>query len=58
MKVPLCNKTKDVIEPILKPQWWMKMRGMADEALKAVDDGRIKIRPETADRSYHRQYPF
>jgi valyl-tRNA synthetase len=54
MKVPLCSKTKDVIEPILKPQWWMKMRDMADEALKAVDDGRIKIRPETADRSYHR----
>ncbi|KAF2417220.1 valyl-tRNA synthetase-like protein [Tothia fuscella] len=54
MKIPLCNKSKDVIEPYLKPQWWMKMKGMAEQALAAVDDGRIKIRPETADRSYHR----
>jgi len=54
MKVPLCNKSKDVIEPLLKPQWWMEMKGLAEKALEAVDDGRIKIRPETADRSYHR----
>lgn len=71
MKVPLCSKTKDIIErefccaglhseisntetALMKPQWWMEMKGMANEALAAVDDGRIKIRPDTADRSYHR----
>jgi valyl-tRNA synthetase len=52
MKVPLCEKTKDVIEPILKPQWWMKMRGLADEAIKAVETGEIKIRPESAEKNY------
>lgn len=54
MKIPLCEKSKDVIEPILKPQWWMSMKDMAHEALKAVDDGRIKIAPESANKSYHR----
>ncbi|KAF2155801.1 valyl-tRNA synthetase-like protein [Myriangium duriaei CBS 260.36] len=53
MKIPLCSKSKDVIEPIMKPQWWMSMRDMADEAIKVVKDGQIKIRPEGAERNYH-----
>ena len=54
MKVPMCDKSKDVIEPLMKPQWWMRMREMADEAVKVVQDGQIKIRPETAEKSYFR----
>jgi valyl-tRNA synthetase len=54
MKVPLCGKTKDVIEPVMKPQWWMRMREMADVAVKAVEDGDIKIRPMTAEKNYYR----
>ena len=52
MKVPICTKSKDVIEPIMKPQWWMKMQGLAEPAIKAVEDGKIKIRPETAEKNY------
>lgn len=52
MKVPICLKSKDIIEPLMKPQWWMSMRELADEAVKAVKDGRIKIRPEKAEKSY------
>lgn len=54
MKVPLSERSKDVIEPVMKPQWWMAMRDMADEAVKAVNNGEIKLRPETAERSFHR----
>ncbi|MCJ1228351.1 Valine--tRNA ligase, mitochondrial [Toensbergia leucococca] len=54
MTVPLCSKSKDVIEPIMRPQWWMKMRDLADAAIKAVKDGEIKIRPESAEKSYFR----
>ncbi|KAJ5551481.1 valyl-tRNA synthetase-like protein [Penicillium sp. DV-2018c] len=54
MTVPLCEKSKDVIEPLIKPQWWMKMDEMAGMALKAVQDGEIEIRPETAKESYFR----
>lgn len=54
MKVPLCVKSKDVIEPKMKPQWWMRMRGLADAAVKAVEDGEIVIRPETAKKEYYR----
>ena len=53
MKVPLCGKTKDVIEPIMKPQWWMKMDDMAKEAINAVKSGEILIRPESAERNFY-----
>jgi valyl-tRNA synthetase len=54
MKVPLCEKSKDVIEPLMKPQWWMRMREMAAVAIEAVRSGEIKIRPEAAEKTYFR----
>ncbi|KAL4883775.1 valyl-tRNA synthetase mitochondrial precursor [Aspergillus karnatakaensis] len=52
MKIPRCSKSNDVIEPILKPQWWMKMESLAAPAIKAVEDGDIIIRPESAEKMY------
>lgn len=54
MTIPVCQKSKDIIEPRLKPQWWMKMQGMADAAIKAVKDGEITIRPESTERDFYR----
>jgi valyl-tRNA synthetase len=54
MQIKRCNKSKDVIEPLLKPQWWMRMRELADSALDVARTGEIKIRPEVAEKSYFR----
>ncbi|KAJ5580217.1 tRNA synthetases class I-domain-containing protein [Penicillium hispanicum] len=54
MRVPLCEKSKDVIEPLMKPQWWMRMRALADEAIQLVKSGEIKIHPESSEKSYFR----
>jgi valyl-tRNA synthetase len=54
MTLKLCNRSKDVIEPLMKPQWWMKMKDMAREALQVVESGELKIRPESARKSYFR----
>ncbi|EHL01997.1 putative Valyl-tRNA synthetase, mitochondrial [Glarea lozoyensis 74030] len=54
MSVPLCEKSKDIIEPLLKPQWWMNMKDMAADALNAVTSGEIKIMPESSEKSYIR----
>lgn len=54
MSIPLCSKSKDVIEPILKPQWWMHMKPLADPAIEAVESGAIKLKPESAERQYFR----
>jgi valyl-tRNA synthetase len=54
MTVPICERSKDVVEPIIKPQWFMSMREMADEAAKAVRDGRIKMQPDVHARNFLR----
>jgi valyl-tRNA synthetase len=30
----VCSKSGDVIEPVLKPQWWVNCKPLADEAVK------------------------
>ena len=52
MKIPLCSRSKDVIEPLMKPQWWMRMQEMADAALKVVEDGEINIKPKNQATIY------
>ncbi|KAH7329300.1 tRNA synthetases class I-domain-containing protein [Stachybotrys elegans] len=54
MKVPLCDKSKDIIEPIMKPQWWVRTKELAEPAMQVVRDGQIKIKPESAEKSYFR----
>ena len=54
MKIPRCSKSNDVIEPVMKPQWWMRMKELAEPAIKAVENGEIVIRPESAEKSYFR----
>ena len=53
MPVPMCQKTKDIIEPIMKAQWWMKMKELAEPALAVVRNGTVKIRPESAEKNYY-----
>ncbi len=38
----------------MKPQWWVKMRSMADEAIAAVKNGDVEIKPESAAKMYFR----
>ncbi|KAK5990349.1 Valyl-tRNA synthetase [Cladobotryum mycophilum] len=54
INVPLYEKSKDIIEPIMKPQWWVRTKELAEPAMQAVRDGKIKIRPESAEKSYFR----
>jgi valyl-tRNA synthetase len=52
MVVPLCSRSGDVIEPLLKPQWWMKMEPLAKPAIAVVESGELIIRPEQQQRHY------
>ena len=54
MKVPMCSRSKDVIEPMIKPQWYMDVEDMAKEAIKIVETGELKIKPDTAEKTYIR----
>ena len=53
MTIPVCQRSKDIVEPVLKPQWWMKMTDLAKAADQAVSDGRIQIKPESEKKRFH-----
>lgn len=54
MRLGLCSRSKDVIEPMLKPQWWVNCTDMAAEACKAVRDGDLKIIPREFEATWFR----
>lgn len=46
MVVPICSRSKDVVEPLIKPQWYVKCDDMAKAATDAVKNGDLKITPD------------
>ncbi|KAJ5096175.1 hypothetical protein NUU61_005531 [Penicillium alfredii] len=52
MVVPICSRSGDVIEPLLKPQWWMRMEPLAKPAIEVIESGELIIRPELQKRQY------
>lgn len=52
MVVPMCSRSKDVVEPIIKPQWWVKMDDMAAKAIDAVETGELKIIPDIHNKTW------
>ncbi|XP_022120831.2 valine--tRNA ligase isoform X2 [Pieris rapae] len=53
MVVPLCSRSKDVVEPMLKPQWYIRCNNMAAEAIKAVKTGELKIIPDAHEKTWY-----
>ncbi len=41
--VPVCYKCSREIEPQIRKQWFVKTKTLAEDALKALDDGEFKI---------------
>ncbi len=41
-----------VDEPLVLPQWWVRMKTLAEPAIAAVRDGRVRIVPEFQERIY------
>jgi valyl-tRNA synthetase len=52
MSVGKCYRCKTVVEPYLSPQWFVKIKPLAEPAIKAVEDGRIRIVPEGWTNNY------
>ena len=46
MSLGFCSRSGDVIEPFLKPQWWVKCDALAARACSAVRNGDLTILPE------------
>ncbi|XP_044161378.1 valine--tRNA ligase, mitochondrial isoform X2 [Bufo gargarizans] len=50
MLLPVCSRSGDVIEHLLKRQWFVNCEGMAQKAVRAVESGELRITP-----SYHQK---
>jgi len=54
MSLRICSRSKDVIEPMLKPQWYVSMKDMAAQAHKAVESGELIINPKLSEAEFKR----
>src|SRR4051794_38487378 len=52
LTLPKCQRSGGVVEPMISTQWFVNMKDMADEAVKAVRDGRTQIIPEEWQKTY------
>lgn len=48
-----CYRCGTVVEPMTSKQWFVSVRPLADKAVKAVRDGRIRIFPNTWYNSFY-----
>ena len=46
------DRCKTTVEPMIKPQWFVKMDEMAKAAIKTLEDGNLKFVPERFDKTY------
>ena len=46
MTLKICSRSSDIIEPILKLQWWMDMKPLAEKLIDAINNKELIINPE------------
>ncbi len=47
-----CDRCGTVIEPLVTPQWWVRVRPLADPAAEVVEQDRIEIHPHQFRAQY------
>ena len=52
LMVPRGDRSGEVVEPWLTDQWFVRTRPLAEPAIRAVEDGRIRFVPENWARTY------
>lgn len=52
LRLPKSQRSGAVVEPMLSTQWFVKMKGMADQALEFVRAGETQILPESWQKTY------
>jgi valyl-tRNA synthetase len=48
--VAVCERCKTRIEPLISEQWWVEMRPLAEPALAALRERRVRYHPESQHR--------
>ncbi|KAI5450443.1 valine--tRNA ligase [Naganishia albida] len=54
MQIPVCSKSGDIIEAIMKPQWWVDFKDASAEALRRTAAGELEILPKSSANEWTR----
>lgn len=53
MVIPVCSRSKDIIEPMPKAQWYVSCDKMAKDAIEVVASGSLKIIPDNHVKTWN-----
>ena len=54
MVLPMCGRSGNIVEPMMKPQWWIDCKPMAAMAIDAVRSGKMTITPSASEKEWYR----
>lgn len=54
MRVAVCSRSGDVIEPLLQPQWYIKCKELANVSRKQVEVNKMSVIPEQFVQDWYR----
>lgn len=52
LNLPVCTRSKDIIELLDRPQWFVRCEELARNAVEAVQTGEIKIHPDNFKKDW------
>lgn len=52
MVIPICSRTGDVIELLLRPQWFVNCQDLAKSAVEDVKNGVLEIEPKHFEQNW------
>jgi valyl-tRNA synthetase len=53
MVIPVCSRSKDLIEPLSVPQWFCNCQTMAADAVSAVETGELRLIPDLHEKTWN-----
>jgi valyl-tRNA synthetase len=52
LSIAKCHRCRTTVEPLVSTQWWVKIKPLADPAIKAVEEGRTEFVPANWSKTY------
>ncbi|XP_031639875.1 valine--tRNA ligase [Contarinia nasturtii] len=56
LDLPICSRSKDVIEMLTKPQWFLNCAKMSEEAIQVLKTGQLTIEPSKFENEWKRWF--
>ena len=53
LSVGRCERTKDIVEPLISTQWFVKTKPLAEKAIEVVESGKVVFIPENWTKVYY-----